>query len=358
VTDLLALEPVGADLLGEPVRLAAPGALVLLAAVAAVAALGLWSLQRRRAALRAAAGPLADRVAPAVRPGRAGFRLGLGWAGLALLAVALARPQCGARIEVEKRFGADLVIVLDASRSMLARDVRPDRLGRAKLEVGQLLDGLAGDRVAIVVFAGAAFVQCPLTTDYAAAKLFLRAVGPDAIPQQGTALADALLGAKDVLEAAERGARGKVVLLVSDGEDHEGGAEDAAQTLADAGIRVDALAVGGRQGAPIPVVDASGRVTGYKRDRRGEQVVTRLDEAGLQAIAARGGGRLYDVEAPERGVAAFRGELAAMQKSELEGRTTVAWEDRYARAAFPAFLLLLAALLWPEAGRRRAEGAR
>lgn len=345
------------DVLGDTLRLAEPAALRLLLAVAAVAVLGAVALFRRRAALARAAGSLGPRVAPGAGVARPAARLGLWTAGLALLAVALARPQCGTRTEIARRWGVDVAVVLDASRSMQARDVKPDRLGRAKLELADLLDRLAGDRVAIVTFAGASFVQCPLTSDYAAAKLFLRAVNADAIPQQGTALADALLAARDVLTATDRAARARVVLLVSDGEDHEGGVEDAVQALSEEGIRVYALAVGGRDGAPIPVVDGAGNVTGYRKDRRGEPIVTRLDEAGLQAVVAKGDGKLYDVGASGRGIPAFRAELDRMEKSELEGRVTVTWEDRYAVAAFPALLLLLAALLLPEARRPAPEDA-
>jgi Ca-activated chloride channel homolog len=343
------------DVLGDAVRLADPSALRLLAAVAVAAVLGAVALARRRALLARAAGALAPRVAPTAGVARPAARLGLSAAGLALLAVALARPQCGTRTALARSAGVDLAIVLDASRSMQARDVRPDRLARAKLEVGDLLERLAGDRVAIVVFAGDAFVQCPLTSDGAAAKLFLRAVAPDAMPRQGTALADALRAAGEVLRAADRGARAKVVLVVTDGEDHEGGADDAAQALADDGVRVFALGVGTRAGAPLPIVDAAGNVAGWRQDRRGEQVVSRLDAAALEVLAARGGGAVYEVEAPGRGVEVFRAELDRMQKSELEGRVTVTWEDRYAVAAFPALLLLLGALLLPEARRARAE---
>jgi Ca-activated chloride channel homolog len=356
VTDVPA-PPLTLDVLGEGLRLAEPGALRLLFAVAVAAVLGAVALHRRRAALARAAGDLGPRVAPGAGLARPAARLGLWTAGLALLAVALARPQCGTRTELSRRWGVDLAVVLDASRSMQARDVKPDRLRRAQLEIADLLDRLAGDRVAIVTFAGASFVQCPLTSDYAAAKLFLRAVDADAIPQQGTALADALLAARDVLTATDHAARAKVVLLVSDGEDHQGGVDDAVQALAGEGIRVFALAVGGRDGAPIPVLDETGAVTGYRTDRRGEPVVTRLDEAGLQAIVAKGNGKLYDVEAPGRGIPALRAELDRMEKSELEGRVTVTWEDRYAVAAFPALLLLLAALLLPEA-RPAPEGDR
>lgn len=169
----------GFGLLGEQVRLLEPGALRLLAVVAALALLGGLSLWRRRRALRLAAGPLAPRVAPTAGLARPLARLALWLGGLALLALALARPQCGARTEVTRRYGVDLVVALDVSRSMLARDVGPDRLSRAQLEVGALVDRLAGDRVGLVVFAGRAFAACPLTTDAAALRLFLRGAGPD-----------------------------------------------------------------------------------------------------------------------------------------------------------------------------------
>jgi Ca-activated chloride channel homolog len=339
------------NVLGYAIRLAEPSALWLLAVVAAVALAGGFALVRRRSALARTAGALAPRVAPRANTARPAARLGLAVLALALLALALARPQCGTRTELAHRYGVDLVVVLDASLSMTARDVAPDRLSRATLEVGGLLDSLAGDRVGVVVFAGRAFVACPLTSDQAAAKLFLRSVGFDAVPQQGTAVAEALAAAREVLDAAERGARSKVVLLVSDGEDQEGGAAEAAAALADAGIRVHALGVGTAAGGPIPLRDPNGSVAGYKKDRKGETVVTRLEEGGLRAIAERGGGEVFLVGAPGRDVAAFRAALDRMEKSELESRLTVSYEDRYALAAFPAFLLLLASLLVRE-GRR------
>jgi Ca-activated chloride channel family protein len=346
--------PLELSILGYAIRIAAAQRLWLLAIVALLGAVGAWSLLRRRRALRAACGELASRVAPEANVTRPAARLSLSLAGMALLAVALSHPQCGARTELSRRYGADLVVVLDVSRSMEARDVRPSRLERARLEVGALIDRLKGDRVGVVVFAGEAFVQCPLTTDYAAARLFLRAVGPDSVPQQGTAVANALLGAKELLESAERGARGKMVLLVSDGEDHDGQLLDAASALAGAGIRVHVLAVGTPEGAPIPIVDARGEVTGWRRDRRGNPVSTKLDETTLRLVADRGGGRLFHVGEPGRGVDALVATLEELERSELGERITVTYEDRYAYAAFPAFLLLLAGLLLRE-GRPRRE---
>ena len=339
--------------LGELLRLRDPGALKLLLAVAAAAAAAAISLWRRRAALLRAGGSLAPRLAPTAGVVRPAGRLSLWVLGLALLVLALSRPQCGSHTERSRRMGLDLAIALDVSRSMLARDVGPDRLSRARLELVKLLDGLAGDRVGLVLFAGRAFPACPLTSDLEAVRVFLRGAGPDSIAEQGTGLAAALRSAREVLEAEQHGARSKVVLLVSDGEDQESGSAEAAAVLADAGIRVFVLAVGGRAGAPIPLTDASGTATGYKRNRRGETVVTRLDEATLAALAARGNGEVFDVARPDRGVDALRGALDRLARSELAGSASISWEDRYALLAFPAFLSLLGAILLPEARRRR-----
>lgn len=334
--------------LGYSARLAEPGELWLLLLVAFLALLGAFGIYRRRRALHLAAGLLERRIAPSANTTRPAVRLGLSLTGLVLLVLALARPQCGTHTELARRFGADIAIVLDASRSMTARDVKPDRLTRARLELGNLIDELAGDRVAVVVFAGQAFVQCPLTSDYAAVRLFMRAIDPEAMPQQGTSLREALVTAKDALLSSERAARAKVVLVVSDGEDQEGGAKPAARMLANAGIVVHALAVGTRAGAPIPVLDPSGNVIGYKKDKKGETVVTHLDDATLLSIATAGGGEVFDLESPGHGIAAFKAELDKMGKTELESRLATVYEDRYAFLAFPALLFLLGGLLFRE----------
>jgi Ca-activated chloride channel family protein len=348
--------PLTFQVLGAPARLAEPAALWLLVAVLALAVLGAVQLHRRGALLARTAGPQSRRVAPRAGSGRPAARLGLSLTGLALLALALSRPQCGTRTELAKRYGVDLVVALDVSRSMLARDVKPDRLGRATLEVGALIDRLAGDRVGIVVFAGEAFVQCPLTTDYAAARLFLRAVSTGSVPQQGSDLGNGLSAAREVLEGSGAAAgRSKVVLLVSDGEDLEGGARDQAAQLGEAGIRIFALAMGTPAGEPIPVTDEAGALTGYKKDRAGEPVVTRLDLATLQAVVEKGGGAIYEPGSPDHGLDAFRAALDRLEKSELESRLTVRYEDRFALAGFPGFLLLLGALLLGE-GRARPRG--
>jgi len=348
--------PLTFQVLGEPARLLDPNALWLLLLVAALAGLAVWRLLDRRALLLRTAGAQASRLAPRAGLARPAGRVSLWLGGLLLLAVALSRPQCGTRTELSKRYGVDLVVLLDVSRSMQARDVLPDRLTRATLEMGSLLDQLAGDRVGVVVFAAEAFVQCPLTTDYQAARLFLRSVGPGSVPQQGSDLGHALRAARQLLEQGENSqGRGKVVLVVSDGEDLEGDAGAAARSLGEAGIRIHALAVGTTAGEPIPLLDGRGQVAGYKKDRAGQPVVTRLDLATLREITRRGGGEVFELNSTDHGLPAFKAALDGLQKSELQSRLMVQFEDRYAMAAFPAFLLLLAGLLLGEAGPRRAR---
>jgi len=261
-------------------------------------------------------------------------------AGLFLLFIAAAGPQCGERTELVKRNGIDLVVALDASSSMLARDVKPSRLDRAKLELTALLDRLKGDRVGLVVFAGEAFVQCPLTTDYSAARLFLRAVEPGAMPQQGTAIASALYEAKRVLDGGSRGAAARAVLLITDGEDQQGDALKAASELGDSGIRIYAVPVGTEAGEPIPITDKNGNITGYKRDREGKTVLTHTDVAGLRELSSRGNGLVLRGSGAELGVLQLVPELDKLQKGELESRLSVQYDDKYVWFAWPAFALL------------------
>lgn len=344
------------SVLGAKARLVHPERLWLVAVAALAFALEAWWLLGARARLeRAVSARLADRMAPAAGPARGVARSSLVSIALALLGIALAQPQCGSHSELTKRYGIDLVVALDASASMQARDVKPSRLERAKLELAGLIDRLKGDRVAIVVFAGDAFVQCPLTTDYAAAKLFLRAITPDSVPQQGTALSRALATSRELLDNADRGAKGKAVVLITDGEDHEGAALDEAAKLAEAGVRIYAVGVGSVSGEPIPLVDAAGNVTGYKKDRAGNTVMTRLNEQILQELADKGTGKYVHSARGDLGVGEIAEELDRLQKAELQSRLTVQYEDRYQAFAAPALALLLLAALAGDGRWRRAR---
>lgn len=339
--------------LGYAARLSRPAALLLVAVALALAAVVAWGIRARHR--RIVALVKERRLDPKVVPGASSIRpaaaAAVSIAGLSLLAGALAGPQLGEHAELAKRYGSDLVVVVDASDSMRAKDVLPSRIERAKLELSALIDRLHGDRVGLVTFAGQAFVQCPLTTDYDAAKLFLRAIDPGAMPVQGTAIADALRTAAKMLDAADRGAKGKAILLLTDGEDHEGDLDAALSQLEDADVHVYALGIGSRQGAPIPE-ERDGRVVGYRKDRDGSTVVTRLEDAQLRAIADRTGGRYFTASGADLGMGEVLAELARLEKSELESRLSVQYGEVYEWFAAPG-LALLALGLAIRPGRRR-----
>lgn len=317
-------------LLGLPARFERPLALLFVGAVVVVGLFWMRDLVRRGRTLRTLVPQrLAERMAP--KAGRArGFLGGLSsFAGLALLGLAAAQPQCGTHTMLAKRYGMDVVIALDASNSMLARDVKPSRLERAKLELSGLIDRLGGDRVGIVAFAGTAFVQSPLTNDGAAAKLFLRAIDPKAIPQQGTAIAEALEVSERLLAGGDRGAAGRAIVLITDGEDHEGAAVEKAKALAKEGVRIFTVGVGSLTGEPIPVVDARDRIIGYKQDRAGNTVMTRLNEGMLIEIAEATNGRYVHSAAGDLGIGEIHAELEQMDKAEFETRQTVQYDERF-----------------------------
>ena len=342
------------SLLGIEFRLAHPERWPwLVASLLAVALLAYGAFRRKRTMAALAATPELRKVlAPRASQGRWLLGGGLAVAALALFSLGLLRPQIGEREVSVTRRGIDVIVAVDASRSMHARDVLPSRLERAKLELASFIDRLAGDRVGLVAFAGEAFVQCPLTHDYAAAKLFLRAIDPEAIPSQGTAIASALRTAKEMFEAAADGAKSRVVLLLSDGEDHSGQVEAATRSLAEAGIRVYALGIGSAAGSPIPILDSEGRVVSYRKDRQGRTVISRLEDRQLQAIAEATGGRYFLADGGDLGMGAIAAELARLEKSEREGRLAMQWEEAYHLLLAPALALLFLAAFVSE-GRRR-----
>jgi Ca-activated chloride channel family protein len=350
------LAPWRFTLLGYQAGFAKPLYLLGLLLAIAVGVLGLIAAFRRRAQVRAL---LSDRLAGALAPGvsvlRPVVKSSLVSLGLLLFSLALAQPQCGSRSELTKRRGIDVVVALDASKSMLARDVAPSRLERAKLELMTLLDELKGDRVGLVVFAGDAFIQCPLTSDYAAAKLFLKAVDPEHMPQGGTNIGAALSISKQLLESADRGAKDRVVVLISDGEDLSGELNENLKALKEAGVRIFSVGIGSESGEPIPLYGKRGEMLGYQKDASGQTVVTRLDRAGLTRLATATDGEFFY---QPRGVA--MGEVVQridkLQKSELESRIAVRYDERFQLYAFPGLVLvLLGGLLGTSAGRGRKK---
>jgi Ca-activated chloride channel family protein len=291
--------------------------------------------------------------------------------GLLLAILAWAGPQYGSHTRMLSKRGIDFVIALDFSKSMLAKDVRPSRIERAKLELSRLFGELTGDRVGVVAFAGDT-MEFPMTTDYAAIETFLRDMGPYDMPVGGTAIGRALTGSKRLLERAsgeqgdksaggedERGKRSRVVLLFTDGEDHEGEPLRAAEELAEAGIRVFVIGIGSKSGEPIPTYAPDGTWTGYVRDEAGKPVLSALteqNEVQLKKIAEIAKGKYLRAKEGTVGIDQILTLTRGMRQAENRSRKVSIAEDRYALLLLPALLLLLLEGLLPEAWYARRLG--
>lgn len=309
-------------------------------------------LRRRRAALAQLVDPaLLGVLAPAWNPARAKSRLVLRVLALALLVLALARPQWGFHWEEVRRKGLDLMVVLDTSRSMLASDIKPTRLQQAKWGVRDLLRNLRGDRVGLVPFAGSSILQCPLTIDYAAFAMTLDDVYSGIIPRGGTALEQALRTALAAFPAD--GAADRVILLVTDGEDHEGDPLALLPELKEKGIRVYTIGIGTLEGEMVPAGDDQGA---YFKDRQGQIVKTALKEDVLQKLALGTGGTYVRSAPGDTGLErVFNESIANLKRSDQETRTARIYEERFAWPIVAALLLLAwEALL----GDRRKPGGK
>ncbi|MEW6431413.1 MAG: VWA domain-containing protein [Myxococcota bacterium] len=341
-------------LLGYQLGFAQPWYLAGVAFALVLGALAVWVAFRRPGRLtKAVPARLADALAPGVSVALPALRSSATTMALVCFAVALAQPQCGERAEVTRRRGVDVVVAIDASKSMYARDVTPSRIDRARLELTALLDQLKGDRVAIVAFAGDAFVQCPLTSDYAAAKMFLRAVDPEEMPQGGTNIGAALLLSRQVLENADRGAKDRVVVLLSDGEDLTGDIGEGVDALKEINARVLAVGIGSEVGERVPVLNRNGDVVGYKKDADGKTVLTRLDRAGLTRIAEDTGGEFF-YQPNGVAMAEVVKIIDSLQKSELESRLTMKYGEAFQPFVALGLLFLALAILIVPSWRRLA----
>ncbi len=277
-------------------RFAAVELLYLLSLVPLLFLFFLWSFrQKRRALLRFGGSELAEYFAGSASRRRQWLKATLLLLGVALLVAALARPQFGSKVETIERQGQDIVIALDVSLSMLARDIQPNRLQKAKHAMSSLIDMSEGDRIGLIAFAGEAFVQCPLTLDKRAATMLLNAMGPDLIPVPGTALTSAMQ--KSLTLFPEKEDKHKVLILMTDGEGHIGEPLETAKQAADQGVRIYTVGIGSTQGTPIPLQGSEEKRKGFKKDGEGEVVMTRLDEVTLREVAERTGGKYYRASA-------------------------------------------------------------
>lgn len=271
---------------------------------------------------------------------------------LLFIVLALTRPQIGTRLEEVRREGVDIFIALDVSASMLAEDIRPSRLAKAKHEISTFIDLLKGDRVGLVAFAGDAFVQCPLTLDYGAAKTFLEIMDPSLIPEPGTNLGAAISTAMKSFESQER--KYKVLVLITDGEDHGKDVLSVAEAADREGVVVYTVGIGSPQGVPIPVYDRLGKKE-FKKDRNGEVILTKLDHLTLEKIALTTSGRYYQSIAGETKLETIYGEISKMEKKELASRKFAQFEDRFQYLLIVAILLLTIEIFIPERRKKTHE---
>jgi Ca-activated chloride channel family protein len=299
----------------------------------------LYMAWRKRALKRFGDLEITGRLMPLRSESRQVFKFILLITAYCFLVIGAANPQMGSKLEKVQRKGSDLVIALDVSNSMLCQDIRPDRLTRAKQALSRLIDNLEGDRIGIVIFAGKAYIQLPITADYAAAKMFLNTINTNIVPSQGTVIGDAIdLGIQSFTQTD----RGRAVIIITDGENHEGDAVQSAAKAAEQGIRIYTVGMGSAEGAPIPVFDQSGRQTGFKKDKQGQTIITRLNETMLQQIASAGNGIYVRASTGRDGVSAIFDEINALEKTEIETRMFADYESRYQYFLAIALILLVA----------------
>ena len=256
-------------------------------------------------------------------------------AALALLIIMLARPQMGTKISQEKRTGIETIIALDISNSMLAEDIVPSRLDRSKMMVENLVDHFTNDKIGLIVFAGDAFVQLPITSDYVSAKMFLSSIDPSMMATQGTDIAAAINMAMNSFTQEE--GIGKAIIVITDGEDHEGGALEAAEAAKKKGMRVYVLGVGSSQGAPIPIPGTGN----YMKDNTGNTVMSALNEDMCKQVAAAGGGVYIHVENNSAAQQQLDNELDKLSKKETSTTVYSDYDEQFQAFGILALLLLI-----------------
>jgi Ca-activated chloride channel family protein len=256
----------------------------------------------------------------------------------AFLIIGIADPQIGSKMEEEKRKGADLMILLDVSNSMLSPDMAPNRLENAKRAIAQLIDNLHNDRIGIVVFAGEAYVQLPVTTDYSAAKLFLNTINTDMVPTQGTAIGAAIdLGMKSF---DFKDGTGKAMIIITDGENHEDDAVAAAKSAAEKDVTVHVIGIGSAEGSPIPIFE-NGKQVGFHTDSAGHTVVSKLNEDMCKEIAAAGSGAYVRATNANSGLNIVMDQISKIQRKTYDSKSFKNFEDRFQIFLGFAFLLLI-----------------
>lgn len=306
--------------------------------------MGLWLWGRRRRLRRFGDEALVNELMPSWSRGKLWVRTVLLSLAFFFFVIGLSRPQIGAKLKEHKIKGAEIMIVLDVSNSMLAQDYSPDRLERAKLAISRITDKLKDDRIGLIVFAGTSFVQLPITSDYVSAKMFLNSISTESIPIQGTAIGDAISTAVRGFSAQSEHSR--AIIVITDGENHEDDAVAAAKQAAEAGIKVYTIGVGSADGQPIPM---NGELL---KDKDGNIVVTRLDEETLMKVASAGGGAYVHAGNDEFGLTPI---ISDIRKMEDEEYNSVVFEEYNEQFMYFLGIALVFFVLEMLVGDRRAR---
>lgn len=321
-------------------RFATPEYLYLLIIVPIILAIYIYSNYRRKKSLRLYGDvELLRSLMPDVSNYRPGIKFWLSLTALVLIVVALARPQFGSKKETITRQGIEVVIALDISNSMLAEDIAPNRLEKAKNIISRLIDKFENDKVGLIVFAGDAFVQLPITNDFISAKMFLETISPDLITRQGTDIGGAINLAMKSFTPKE--GVGKAIIVITDGENHEGGAEDAAKLASEQGMNVYLLGVGSLDGAPIPIAGTND----YRRDKENNVVVTKLNEQMAQSIAQAGNGAYIRVDNTNNAQKLLESEVNKLAKADVETEVFTEFNEQFEFIAWLALILLVIEIL-------------
>ncbi|EGJ71747.1 von Willebrand factor type A [Bacteroides coprosuis DSM 18011] len=323
-------------------RFQEPAYLYLLLLLPILAILFFYSIYKRRKAIKEFGDPdlIAD-LMPTVSAFRPSFKFWVLFACIGFFSILLARPQFGTKLETVEKQGIEVMIALDISNSMLAQDVSPSRLAKSKLLISKLVDELHNDKVGLILFAGDAFTQLPITNDFVSAKMFLSSISPNLIERQGTSIGKAVDLATRSFTSQE--GVGRTIILITDGEDHEPGALEAVKRAVDAGIQVNVMGVGSPDGAPIPVTERNG--SEYRKDNEGNVVVTKLNEEMAQEIAKAGNGLYVRVDNTNAAQKAITSEINKLTKTNIESKVYKEYDEQFNVIAWVIFLLLITELL-------------
>lgn len=336
-------------------RFANPDLLYLLLVLPVIAALFIINeVRRKRAINRIGDEFLVRRLIPEMSGIRPVVKFILGFAGITSLIIALARPQFGSKLEEVKKEGVEVIIALDVSNSMLAEDIQPNRLTRAKQALTRLIDNLVDDKIGLIVFAGDAYTQIPVTTDYISAKMFLSAINPDMVPKQGTSIGSAIsLGMRSFTPGTDKS---RAMIIITDGENHEDDPLAAAKEAAESGIVIHTIGIGSPDGVPVPFLTSGKR--DYLKDNEGNTVITKLDEETLKKIAVTGGGNYVRASSSNIGLEEIFGEIRKMKTQEMESKMFTEYDDQFAIFAGIALFLLFADFIVMERKNRKLANIR